>query len=87
MVRLLEPMQGEVTMTPKEKWERLQHPTCAADYGLGISEKELRTFPEGRALMRKVDQHRRLRSGMSELCAKLGSAARTRLERDVIGSL
>ena len=36
-------------MTPAEKWQRLTHPTCVEDYGIGISFKELEEIPEAMA--------------------------------------
>lgn len=39
-------------MLPKEKLHRLLHPTCAADYGIGIPLEELETFPEGQEFVR-----------------------------------
>ena len=46
-------------MTPKEKWDRLNNPQSADDYGLGMTEAELLTFPEGREaveLMRAIKE-------------------------------
>jgi hypothetical protein len=38
-------------MTPKEKWDRIHCPTQLADFSLRLSDEELATFPEGRALL------------------------------------
>jgi len=45
-------------MTPQEKWERLNNPTCIEDYGLSISEEELVTFPAGAAILEALDEPR-----------------------------
>ena len=42
-------------MCPKEKWERLNNPTCLKDYGLSLSEDELMQFPEGRDLLKTLE--------------------------------
>lgn len=38
-------------MTPKEKWDRINNPMSVEDYGLFLTEDELRTFLEGRKLL------------------------------------
>lgn len=56
-------MSGIGYIPPKEKWERMKNPTCAADYGLSIDATELSTFEEGRMILKCVREHAdRLRS-------------------------
>ena len=40
----------------QEKWYRITHPKTLKDYGLSISLKELNTFPEGRAVVARIEQ-------------------------------
>jgi len=35
----------------QDKWNRLNNPKTIEDYGLSLTEKELRTFPEGRIIL------------------------------------
>lgn len=49
-------------MTPEEKFNRLMSPRCLEDYHISLSEKELRTFKDGRDLLcgvRKMQRSRR----------------------------
>ena len=36
---------------PEQKFNRLMNPTCLEDYGLILTESELRRFPEGREIL------------------------------------
>ena len=38
-------------MKPCEKWTRLNNPQTLEDWGISITESEMRTFPEGRAFL------------------------------------
>ena len=42
-----------MTITPEEKFERLENPTCFADYGLSLTLTELETFDKGRQLLKE----------------------------------
>ena len=73
--------------TPKEvaqqKWDRMQNPKCAADYGLGLNEAEMRMIPQGRAIL--ADMKRTVRAGknMRRMTTALGAAFGRRLEQDL----
>lgn len=54
-------------MTPKEKWDRLNNPTCLADYGLSLSRDELMQFPEGRAIAEEIDAIRKERERTAKM--------------------
>lgn len=54
-------------MTPKEKWDRLNNPTCLEDYGLSLSRDELIQFPEGRAIVEHLDFIAKQRSDIDSL--------------------
>lgn len=61
-------------LTPKEKWERINNPKTFEDYGLGLTEEELRTFPEGRAFLIEVRMVQRYRKNMIRLMHQFGKS-------------
>ena len=67
-------------MTPEEKWARLNNPTCADDYGLSISETELRTFLEGREILLNLRKIERKRGRTSRLMSALGKSMGERID-------
>ena len=46
-------------MTPQEKWARIKNPTCADDYGLGLTLDEMREVPELAPLVALIEEARR----------------------------
>lgn len=58
-------------MEPKEKWQRLNNPTCAADYGLSLNEDELRTFKRGRALLCVIIKQRKKAKRLEIIAEKI----------------
>jgi hypothetical protein len=69
---------------PAEKWRRLNSPQCHDDYGLSLSEAELRTFPAGRAILAEVLRLRRQSKQMSLVATRLGAAAGKTMEEILV---
>lgn len=59
-------------MTPEEKWQRLNNPQTCEDYGLSLSESELRAFPAGRKLLLEIRLLQRKRKQNNLFMAKMG---------------
>lgn len=67
-------------MKPVEKWKRLNNPKSIDDYGLSLSGSELKTFPEGREIVKAINDRRREISNLQDLAAKLGLAAARKID-------
>ena len=64
-------------MTAKEKWDRLNNPTCIEDYGLSMTESEIRQVPEGRAFLLELKKAVRVPpKGIRQLRFMAGSFCR-----------
>jgi len=50
-------------MIPQEKWDRLNNPKSLEDYGISLREEELRSFPEGRALLLELGLYKSMKNG------------------------
>lgn len=46
-------------MTAQEKWARLRRPTCVEDYGLSMSQAEMRRVPELRHVLARIKAEER----------------------------
>lgn len=55
-------MKKQEAMNPQEKWNRLSNPQCLKDYGLSITEKEMMSFPKGRAIIGALKKETLLKS-------------------------
>lgn len=74
-------------MTPKEKWDRLQNPKTPEDYGLCLTETELRQFPEGRSVLLGVRTIQRTRANGRRFGRKMGEAMGKTMDRIIMGIL
>jgi ribosomal protein L32 len=63
--------KGE-TRTAAEKWQRMKNPSHPEDWGLTLSESEMRSFPEGRAILCRFRRDQRLAIRMGVTMATLG---------------
>lgn len=59
--------------TPTEKWARLQNPKCLEDYGLSLTQEDLRQFPEGRRLLAEVRSVQRSRANAARFGRKVAA--------------
>ena len=74
-------------MTPKEKWRRMSNPKFATDYGFSIKGEELKTFREGRKLLKEINKIKQENKFVNEIMRNLGYAMAKRLDRTVINVL
>jgi len=73
-------MEKKQPYSPKEKWDRLNNPTCVEDYGLSLSREELAQFPEGHAIINRVDELRRERKEMEIIMREMGKNCRKTID-------
>lgn len=74
-------------MTPREKWERMRNPKELGDYGLGLTEEELRTFPEGRAFLLEVRLVQRFERNVDRIARRFFRSMSLRLDEIVASVL
>jgi len=74
-------------MTGAEKWQRMHDPQCAADYGLSVTEAEMRTFPVGRAILAQIKRGVRDARRECRMMARIGEAFAIRAERMAVDVL
>ncbi len=71
-------------MTPKEKLDHIRNPQTLADFGLRISSKELKTFPEGKALDESIESRASIRNESKKLLDSIATR-KNQLIINVIG--
>lgn len=62
-------------MTPRQKWAVLNKIETLKDYGVSISESEMRTFSKGRAFLFQIRKKQRAERRMCRDMAKFGKNA------------
>ncbi len=74
-------------MDPKSKLKALINPQTLEDYGVSISETEMRTFPEGRAFLLAIRKKQRDARRIDRLMSQCGAQAAETVDRILAGVL
>lgn len=71
---------GEVA---RDKWNRMNNPKALEDYGLSLSEAEMRMFPQGREVLCDVVRYARNKNKMGKLVKAMVEMAEMRLNERI----
>ena len=72
-------------MTPQEKWDRMNNPTCLEDYGLSMTESEALQVPEGRIWVEAIRGIQNDQAIFRNRCIAMGKASAKILHKRLFG--